>query len=597
MRSRGLQNVHNFPFPTKHRSDKNYQKMSAENASLRSCLSYEPQPLKFGTSGRRGLIVDLTQLEIYTNVLGEIRYLQAIPVSEGGIESGDDFYLAYDLRPSSIQYVEPNRGGLCQAVEQALKDAGMRPISLGAIPTPALTLFALQRAKGSIMVTGSHIPFDRNGYKLNTSKGELLKKDEQPINESVEVIRKLLLEQPFTQSIFNEQGMLRNADSPLVAPMPDGKTEYIQRYLEFFRGDTLHGVKLLVYQHSAVGRDLVVELLQALGAEVVPAGRSETFVPIDTEAIDQAQLDTVQKLSDSTGQCFDAVISTDGDSDRPLLLAPEEGKLRFFSGDLLGMVVAEFLGADAVVVPISTNDAIDRGSLAKVLEPKTKIGSPYVIASMQDAVAKGRRRVLGWEANGGFLTGSDIELEGKKLSALPTRDAVLPLLCVLFAARKRQTTVPALFKSLPTRFSRASVIRNFPRPTSAKIVERFSPRESTVGRVSYAEHEIILRRANDDQQLVVSDSESRRIFQIRDELQRVFSVEAGFSPVKSTDYTDGVRIGFANGDVAHIRPSGNADELRIYSVSDSQARAADICNQAIAEPDGLLRQLARVASE
>lgn len=575
--------------------------MSTPSYSLGARLSYKPQPLKFGTSGRRGLIVDLTQLEIYTNVLGEIRYLQSIPTSEGGIEHGDDFYFAYDLRPSSIQYVEPNRGGLCQAVEHALKDAGMRPISLGAIPTPALTLFALQRAKGSIMVTGSHIPFDRNGYKLNTSKGELLKKDEQPINESVEIIRKMVLEQPFTQSLFNEQGMLRNADSALVAPIPNGKSEYIQRYLNFFKGETLQGVKLLVYQHSAVGRDLIVELLQALGAEVVPAGRSETFVPIDTEAIDQAQLDTVQKLSDGTGQRFDAVISTDGDSDRPLLLAPEDGKLRFFSGDLLGMVVAEFLGADAVVVPVSTNDAIDRGALADFLEPKTKIGSPYVIASMQNAVAKGRRRVLGWEANGGFLTGSDLELDGRKLSALPTRDAVLPLLCILFAARKRQTSVPALFKSLPTRFSRASVIRNFPRPTSAKIVERFSPLQESgsreIRRALYDGEDMIPQDCNGDRVENVSEHQTTHLFKVRRELQQVFSVEAGFSPVKMTDYTDGVRIRFANDDVAHIRPSGNADELRIYSVSDSEARAEDICNQAIAEPDGLLRQLARFASE
>ncbi|KAJ6117126.1 phosphomannomutase [Penicillium capsulatum] len=538
--------------------------MTTTGSSLAANLAYEPRPLKFGTSGRRGLIVDLTQLEIYTNVLGEIRYLQAIPVSEGGIQSGDDFYFAYDLRPSSIHYVEPNRGGLCQAVVRALTDAGMRPISLGAIPTPALTLFALQRGKGSIMVTGSHIPFDRNGYKLNTSKGELLKKDEQPINDSVEIVRKQILEQAFTESLFNEQGMLRQ-DSALVAPIPDGKSEYIQRYLDFFQGDTLEGVKLLVYQHSAVGRDLIVELLQALGAEVVPAGRSETFVPIDTEAIDQAQLDTVQKLSDSTGQNFDAVISTDGDSDRPLLLAPEDGKLHFFSGDLLGMVVAEFLGADAVVVPISTNDAIDRGPLAKVLEPKTKIGSPYVIASMQNAASRGCRRVLGWEANGGFLTGSDLEVDGRKLAALPTRDAVLPLLCVLFAARKRQTTVPALFKTLPTRYK--------------------------VRGVSYAD-EITALDANGGA-VTTNERENEQISQIRRELQKVFSADAGFSPVQLTNYTDGVRVLFRNNDVAHIRPSGNADELRIYSVSDSQARAEEICNQAIAEPDGLLRQLAR----
>ncbi|KAJ5261206.1 hypothetical protein N7478_011801 [Penicillium angulare] len=564
---------------------------NTSSSSLGAKLAYEPQILKFGTSGRRGLIIHLTQLEIYTNVLGEIRYLQSIPESEGGIKTGDDFYYAYDLRPSSINYVEPNRGGLSQAVEQALRDGGMKPISLGAIPTPALTLFALQRGKGSIMVTGSHIPFDRNGYKLNTCKGELLKKDEQPINEFVEVARKELLAQPFADSLFNEQGMLRSGKSGLVTPIPEGKSGYIQRYLDFFKGETLKGLKLLVYQHSAVGRDLVVELFQLLGAEVVPAGRSETFVPIDTEAIDQASLDTIQALYDSAGQTFDAVLSTDGDSDRPLLLAPKDGKLKFFSGDLLGMVVAEFLGSDAVVVPISTNDAIDRGGLAASTEPKTRIGSPYVIAGMQTAVSKGRSRVLGWEANGGFLTGCDIEVDGKILQALPTRDAVLPLLSVLFAAKKRNSTVPPLFEALPARFSRASVIRNFPRPTSAKIVQRYSPTDKSIQSISYADGAITPLDPNGNK-LDAPASEIESMSAIRDALEKVFTSQSGFPSVKTINYTDGVRMTFGNGDVAHIRPSGNADELRIYSVSDTQARADEICDRGIAEPSGLLRTLA-----
>ncbi|MFO1417827.1 MAG: hypothetical protein U1E83_04090 [Methylotetracoccus sp.] len=63
---------------------------------------------------------------------------------------------------------------------------------------------------------------------------------------------------------------------------------------------------------------------------------------------------------------IDAVVSTDGDSDRPLILGVDADgtRLRFFGGDLVGMVTAEFLGADAAVVPISCNDAIDRGAVA-----------------------------------------------------------------------------------------------------------------------------------------------------------------------------------------------------------------------------------------
>ncbi|KAF9887517.1 hypothetical protein FE257_010095 [Aspergillus nanangensis] len=564
----------------------------AQSDTLAQHLSYTPQPLKFGTSGRRGLVVDLTQLEIYTNVRAEIGYLQSLDLSQGGIQKGDDFYFAQDLRPSSTQYVENNRGGLGQAVEQAIKDGGMRPINLGAIPTPALTSFALNRGKGSIMVTGSHIPFDRNGYKLNTSKGELLKDNEKPIGVAVERTREQLNTQPFSESLFNEQGMLRNG-APSVSPaIDDGRTAYIQRYLDFFEGQTLKGCKILAYQHSAVGRDVLVDILEKLGAEVTPAGRSETFVPIDTEAIDQAQLDTIQGLCDATGQkSFDAIVSTDGDSDRPLLVAPEgANNLRFFGGDILGMVVADFLGADSVVVPISSNDAIDRGPLAPVTEPKTKIGSPYVITGMQHALTKGRTRVCGWEANGGFLTGSDIEVNNKTLTALPTRDAMLPLLCALFAARNRQLTLPQLFATLPKRFSRASLIRNFPRPTSLKIVQRFSPANPAVQEVSFRDGQAAACDANLTA-VALDQAHAEHCGQIRAQLQTVFSAEAGFAPICKLNYTDGVRMSFENGDVAHIRPSGNADELRIYSVADTQERADTIATHGVAEPNGLLRRL------
>jgi phosphomannomutase len=65
----------------------------------------------------------------------------------------------------------------------------------------------------------------------------------------------------------------------------------------------------------------------------------------------------------------------------------------------------------------------------------------------------------------------------------------------------------------------------------------------------------------------------------------------GFGRITRLDYTDGVRIQFDNGDVAHVRPSGNADELRIYAVADTQARADEITRMGVAEPDGILRRL------
>ena len=391
--------------------------MATEKGSLRSRLNYEPQELGFGTSGRRGKVVDLTQLEVYLNALAELQYLQSLAPAEGGIQRGDPFYFAYDLRPSSSEFVseEEGRGEIAQAIVAAIRDAGMQAVNLGRIPTPALANFAYPRSKGSIMVTGSHIPFDRNGYKTNSSRGELLKQQEAPINEQVRQVRKRLYDQPWDQSMFDQRGMLKSGSQALPPEHGEARAAYIDRFASFFEGCSLNGKRILVYQHSAVGRDLLVEILERLGAQVVKGGRSDTFVPIDTENIDAAQLAVIQRLADeASGGALHAVVSTDGDSDRPLVLGvePKTGRVHFFGGDLVGMVVAEYLQADAVVVPISCNDAIDRGPLAPVVEAKTRIGSPFVIAGMEAALAKGKKRVCGWEPNGGFLTGSPIARNG-----------------------------------------------------------------------------------------------------------------------------------------------------------------------------------------
>jgi len=534
--------------------------------NLLSQLNYTPQELKFGTSGRRGLVADLTQMEIYINVTGELRYLQTLDKAQGGIQTGNLFYVATDLRPSSTTFVEKQggRGALAQAVLKAVGDAGMVPVFLGDIPTPALTLYALQRHCGSIMVTGSHIPFDRNGYKTNTSIGELLKEHEQPIAASVLQTRDEIYNTDFEESIFNESGQLKTGAEELPAKQDGAAQEYMARYTSFAGGAPLAKWRVLLYEHSAVGRDIVRQILQALGAEVIAAGRSDEFVPIDTENIDAEQLKLIQSLVDEAGGRIDAVVSVDGDSDRPLVLGVDaSGKVRFFGGDLVGMIVAEYLKADAIVVPISCNDAVDRGPLAAKLEPKTRIGSPFVIAGIEAAKAKGKTAVCGWEANGGFLLGSDLD---SGLRALPTRDAVLPIVCTLLSAQEQGLSVCDLFARLPKRFSRAALLKNFPRPVAARILARFSPEDAGVKETDSAE--------------------------LRKRLKPFFSAADGFGEITKLNYIDGVRITFENGDIVHVRPSGNADELRVYAVADSLERAEQIAALAIAEPDGILRSLA-----
>jgi phosphomannomutase len=473
----------------------------------------------------------------------------------------------------------------------------MLPVYLGALPTPALTAHAIAHAKGSIMVTGSHIPFDRNGYKTNTSQGELLKRHEPPINDRVALVRERVYSDAFVDSPFAENGQLKSGHRALPAIDGSASTAYVQRYVDFLGAGALSGLRVVFYQHSAVGRDLVPMILRELGAEVIEAGRSEQFVPIDTENIDAEQLAAMQSLIDDAAQTdgrIDALVSTDGDSDRPLILGvdPESGRAQFLGGDLVGMMTAEFLGADAVVVPISCNDAIDRGRLKPYLEPKTRIGSPFVIAGMEVALAKGKSAVCGWEANGGFLTGSVIRRHDRTLAALPTRDAVLPMVAVLTSAKEQGLSLVDLFKRLPQRFSRAALIKDFPREKSLNMLRRFSPTDPAVCEIDFTEVPPHWRSA-DGETLHPSADSAENMQVARQALSIHFREARGFGTIDRINFLDGIRISFANGDIAHLRPSGNADELRIYAVADTQDRADAITAMAVAEPDGILRVMSR----
>lgn len=548
-----------------------------------------PVALTFGTSGLRGLVTDITDLEAYINTRGFLEYLRTI----GAAQTGDRISVACDLRPSSDS---PERS-ILRAVARAISDSGFEVDVVGKLPTPALTYHALQHRRPSVMVTGSHIPFDRNGIKFNKSTGEVLKSDEPGILRAVQKVRQEEYARPESESLFGADGMFKpDAECFLAVGETEAREAYLRRYLDFFPPNALQGLRIVFYQHSGVGRDLFVELLTRLGAQVIASGRSETFVPIDTEAIAKDKLDLLQSLADQAARqhgTIHAVISTDGDSDRPLVAGVDSnGKVRFFGGDLLGIVVAEYLHADVAVVPISANDAVDRwAALLGVTVVKTKIGSPFVIEAMLAAQEQGAQRVVGWEANGGFLTGTNIEREGRVLAPLPTRDAALPILAALCAAKTRKISLTECFAQLPRRFSKAGLIDEFPVAQSKALLQHFKPEDSRIEQVNFTGTTPQIVFAGGQMETAGRDL-ARKLETIRHELERFFRPADGFDTVVRINLLDGIRIYFRNGDIAHLRPSGNAPQLRAYAVANTQTRADAIVAQAVREPDGILRQIA-----
>lgn len=157
---------------------------------------------------------------------------------------------------------------------------------------------------------------------------------------------------------------------------------FVERNAMLLAPNALAGLTIGVYQHSTVARDLFVQIIEKLGAHVVPLGRSERFIPVDTEAVSAETIALLRNWGPEYH--LDAIVSADGDGDRPLV-ADENGQpLR---GDLLGLIAANFLHAKVVATPVTSNSRIESAGDYRVV--RTKVGSPFVIAAMQSAADAG----------------------------------------------------------------------------------------------------------------------------------------------------------------------------------------------------------------
>ena len=111
------------------------------------------------------------------------------------------------------------------------------------------------------MVTGSHIPFDRNGLKFYRPDGEITKADEAGIVAAP---------------------ARRAAAPPAAAPVgpDDGVGErYVARYVDFFGPGASAGSGSASGSTAPPGATCRARRSARLGAEVVALGRTDGFVP------------------------------------------------------------------------------------------------------------------------------------------------------------------------------------------------------------------------------------------------------------------------------------------------------------------------------
>ncbi len=394
--------------------------------------------VKFGTSGLRGLSTDLigSVSALYSTAFA--RYM----LESGALQPGGPVVIARDFRPSSPE--------ISATIMAAVKRLGLIPIDCGTIPTPALALYGASIGAAGIMVTGSHIPADRNGIKFYRPDGEINKSDEEAITRLAGELKA----DAEANKVEAGSGNDREAEATAL---------FVDRNLGILAADALKGKRIGIYQHSSVARDMLVTIFEHCAATVFPLGRSEQFIPVDTEAVSADTVTQLARWSDELA--LDAVLSTDGDGDRPLV-ADEHGVPG--RGDLLGLIVSRFLGAKVVATPVTSNSGLEQDGGFSVR--RTRVGSPFVIAAMEDALAAGETGVLGFEANGGLMLGSDFTIGDKAIAALPTRDSFLPALAVLGTAAERGLSLSALVEDVKLPVALSDRLEDYASQRSASLM-------------------------------------------------------------------------------------------------------------------------------
>ncbi len=449
--------------------------------------------LRFGTSGLRGLAVELEGQAARRYTAAFLRHIMmsgSVPVRR--------VFLGCDFRPSSPT--------ILQDCAIAIKAAGLEPVDCGALPTPALALHAIANGGAAVMVTGSHIPADRNGLKFYLPSGEISKADEVGIVAAL------------------EDAIVPDLEVVPANEAEAAKQRYLERFWTFLSPNSLAGWRIGIFEHSTVARDLVGEVLRRFGAQTISLGRIDGFVPVDTEAFADAVFAPIPGWIREHG--LHAVVSADGDGDRPLLV-DEQGQ--FIRGDVLGLLAARHLGATCVVTPVTSNSAIEKmGLFAQVR--RTRVGSPFVVEAMDEA----QGAVIGFEANGGTFVGKGVSAGGKALEPLVTRDAILPILSALGESVRSGSTLSEVVSALPLQHALADRLQEIPAERSAAFLNRLRHESGYAART--------------------------------------------FGPLGISRQADidGLQFWTGAGDMVHFRASGNAPELRCYVEASTPEKAREL---------------------
>ena len=269
---------------------------------------------------------------------------------------------------------------LLRAVAAGLAAAGLEPISLGVVPTPAVArAVRLGGATLGVVITASHNPASDNGIKFFAGTGIKLTDEDEA---RIEALLPEAAREPLT-----------------TVAEADGVSAYIEAAQALLPAHSLTGWRVVLDTANGATTATSPAVLRALGAEVAGIGDAPDGVNINAQVGSEHPEQLAERVR-ATGARLG--IAHDGDGDR-CILVDETGSV--LDGDevltLLALHALEQgrLAASELVITVQSNLGVDAAiTAAGGRVARTAVGDRYVIERM---LADGA--TLGGESSGHII--------------------------------------------------------------------------------------------------------------------------------------------------------------------------------------------------
>jgi phosphoglucosamine mutase len=339
-------------------------------------------------------------------------------------------------------------GWIEEELTRGLTSQGAQVTSVGVTPTPGVAhLTRTEEFDAGIVVSASHNPYEDNGIKIFSGRGQKLDEDFE---------RRI-------EAMVADKSWTVPPTTPVLERQPELRAHYVDHLLEILpRADRLSGSRIVIDCANGATTTIAPDLFRSLGFDVVVIGDRSDGRNINLNC-GSTHLDVLQaKVAETSARLG---VAFDGDGDRALFV---DHQGRSVDGDAVLLLAAiqlqheNRLPGNAIVATVMSNIGLELALRERGIELlRAPVGDKYVMEQMQS-----RGIALGGEQSGHIIfadhlfTGDGIgtalqvlrvmEVSGRELADLAGALVTYPQVLVNVRVRERAdyTKIPAIADSI-----------------------------------------------------------------------------------------------------------------------------------------------------